>query len=55
MKTKHERTIEAEDRAARYLADANQAAEQGDQAKAEKLYKKSQFWLDRYNTLAGNN
>jgi hypothetical protein len=48
MKTKRERAIEAEDRAGRFLANANEAAERGDQAEADKLYEKSQFWLDRY-------
>lgn len=49
-----ERIIDAEVLGSRYLADANQAAEHGYHAKAEKLYDKSQFWLDRYNKLAGN-
>lgn len=40
-KSKHERMIEAEER--------------GDKIKAEKCYEKAQFWLDRYNALAGNN
>ena len=50
----NERLIEADERGSRYLADANEAAEQGRHEKAEKLYVKSQYWLDRYNTLAGN-
>jgi hypothetical protein len=54
-KTIHERTIEAEDRGNRYLADANEAMEIGNFVKAEKLYAKGQYWLDRYNKLAGNN
>ncbi len=37
-----------------YLADANEASESGQTAKAERLYAKGQFWLDRYNKLAGN-
>jgi hypothetical protein len=53
-KSKHERMIEADERGSRYLADANAAAERGDNAKAERLYEKGQFWLDRYNKLAGN-
>jgi hypothetical protein len=32
-----------------------EAAERGDHVKAEKLYAKGQYWLDRYNKLAGNN
>lgn len=50
-----ERLLEAEERGSRYLADANEAQEKGQLAKAEKLYAKGQFWLDRYNLLAGNN
>jgi hypothetical protein len=49
-----ERMMNAEYRGSRYLADANEAAERGDKAKADKLYEKGQFWLDRYNKLAGN-
>ena len=47
-------TLKAEQMASRYLADANEAAERGQDAKAEKLYIKCQYWLDRYNQLAGN-
>jgi hypothetical protein len=53
-KTLKDRMIEAEDRGSRYLADANEAAERGEKAKAEKLYAKGQYWLDQYNKLAGN-
>lgn len=49
-----ERIAEADDRGNRYLADANEAQENGKFAKADKLYAKGQFWLDRYNKLAGN-
>ncbi|HEX2600080.1 MAG TPA: hypothetical protein VHL05_14975 [Terriglobales bacterium] len=49
-----QRAIDAEVRGSQYLADANQAAERGDKAKAEKLYDKAQYWLDRYNKLMGN-
>ena len=54
MKTLHEKMIEADERGSRYLADANEAAERGQAAKAERLYEKGQYWLDRYNKLAGN-
>lgn len=54
-KTLKERILEADERGNRYLADANEAAERGDTAKAEKLYAKGQYWLDRYNKLVGNN
>lgn len=53
-KTTHEKMIEAEVKGSAYLADANKAAEEGKAEKAERLYEKSQFWLDRYNKLAGN-
>lgn len=46
--------LEADVEGSRYLANANEAAEAGNQAKADRLYAKSQFWLDRYNKLAGN-
>ena len=52
--TKSERTLKAEHLASRYLGDANEAAEAGNHAKAERLYAQSQIWLDRYNILAGN-
>ena len=53
-KTLAERTLEAEHFANRYLGDANEADERGNKGKAERLYAKCQFWLDRYNKLAGN-
>lgn len=51
----NDRIVDAEDRGNRYLADANEAAENGKNAKAEKLYEKGQFWLDRANKLRGWN
>ena len=53
-KTLAEKIAEADERGSMYLADANEAAERGDHVKAEKLYAKGQYWLDRYNKLAGN-
>lgn len=53
-KTIQERKIEAEQRCGRYLADANEASERGQTEKAEKLFAKSQFWLDRMNLLSGD-
>ena len=53
-RTTEEKMIEADVRGSHYLAEANEAAERGDKAKAEKLYEKGQHWLDRYNQLAGN-
>lgn len=49
-----DRIIDAEVRGSRWLADGNEAAEKGNATKAEKCYAKAQFWLDRYNKLAGN-
>ena len=53
-KTLNEKLLDAEHRSANFLALANQAAEAGWHEKAERLYAKSQYWLDRYNLLAGN-
>lgn len=53
-KTVRERIIEAETRGSTALADANVAAERGDTAKAERLYARAQYWLDRFNKLSGN-
>lgn len=53
-RTLAKRIQDAETRMNTHLADANEAEERGDRAKAERLYTKSQFWLDRYNKLAGN-
>lgn len=46
--------IRAEQLASKYLGDANEASERGQKAKAERLYEKSQYWLDRMNKLLGN-
>ncbi|TIU88843.1 MAG: hypothetical protein E5W06_00310 [Mesorhizobium sp.] len=54
-RTLHERIIDAEERGSRHLADANEAAEKGHKDKAEKLYDKGQYWLDRANKLRGWN
>lgn len=53
-RTLQEKIIEADERGCRLLADANEAAENGNRAKADRLYEKGQYWLDRYNKLAGN-
>lgn len=47
------RQLDAEVRSSQWLADGNEARESGNIAKAEKCYAKSQYWLDRYNRLAG--
>ena len=54
LKTQQERLQDAETRGSMFLADANEAAERGDKAKADRLYEKGQYWLDRYNKMAGN-
>lgn len=53
-KSLHDRLFEAEQRCGGYLAEANEAEERGDFAKAEKLRAKQQFWLDRMNLLSGD-
>ena len=52
-KTLSEKIADADARGGKYLADANEAAERGNQEKAEKLYEKGQYWLDRSNKLRG--
>lgn len=49
----NQKVAEADERGGRYLADANEAAERGQTAKAERLYEKVQYWLDRSNKLRG--
>ncbi len=50
-KTLSELIIDAEEKCGRLLADANEAAERGQKKKAERLYERSQFWLDKANRL----
>ena len=52
---RREKMLDADIRGSRYLGDANEASERGNRKRAERLYKKGQYWLDRYNKLAGNN
>ena len=52
-KTLDERVADADARGGNYLARANEYAERGDKEKAEKLYEKCQYWLDRSNKLRG--
>lgn len=54
LATKEEKAAYADMQASAWLADGNEAEERGDHAKAEKCFAKSQYWLDRYNALAGN-
>lgn len=44
---------DADARGSAILADANEAAEAGFKAKAERLYTRAQKWLDRSNNLRG--
>lgn len=46
--------IDAEVRGSMWLANGNEAAERGNKKRAEVCYRKAQFWLDKYNRLAGN-
>lgn len=46
-----ERMLEAEVKCSQALADANAAADCGNNKKADRLYESSQRWLDKYNTL----
>lgn len=54
-KTLQEKITHADARGCWCLAEANAAAEKGNQAKADKLYEKGQYWLDRLNKLQGRN
>ncbi len=45
--------VVAEDRASKWLGDANEAGERGQKAKEERCLAKAQYWLDRANKLRG--
>lgn len=51
-KSLYERALDADIRAGMHLGNANEASEAGNQELADKLYAKSQFWLDRYILLS---
>lgn len=53
-KSLSQKIAHADERGSYWLAEANEAAERGDKVKAEKLYEKGQFWLDRSNKLRGD-
>ena len=53
-KTVSEKVAHADERGSHWLVLANEAAEQGKDAKAEKLYAKGQYWMDLSNKLRGN-
>lgn len=48
-----DRILDAEVKASKWLADANKARESGNAEQASVCDAKSQYWLDRYNVLAG--
>lgn len=48
-----ERALDAETKASKWLADANEARESGQIELAAKCDAKSQYWLDRFNLLSG--
>ena len=50
---KLDKAQEYEARASKWLADANEQSERGNNEKAERLYEKAQKWLDRA-TIARN-
>lgn len=52
--TLQEKILEADGKAQMYLGNSNEASERGDREKADRLYAKAQFWLDRLNKLSGN-
>lgn len=52
-KTLAEKIADADARGNHWLAEANAAKEAGDNEKANKLYDKGQFWLDKSNRLRG--
>jgi hypothetical protein len=54
LPTSGDKTLDAEMRASQWLAHANDLAECGRVGASEKAYVKCQYWLDRYNKLAGN-
>ena len=55
QKTIRERIINAEIRGSMALADANAAQERGALKTADRLYERSQRWLDKANKLRGWN
>ncbi len=50
-----EKVADADARGSQWLAKANDFAEAGKKAQAEKCYDKGQYWLDRSNKLRGCN
>lgn len=54
QKTVAEKIADADQRGGDLLAKAKEAAERGQHDKAERLYERGQYWLDRANKLLGN-
>ena len=52
-RTLQEKIADADAKGSRWLAAANEANERGQVARAERLYEKVQYWLDRSNQLRG--
>jgi hypothetical protein len=52
-KTLAQKIADADAHGSKWLALANEASEKGQYEKAERLYEKGQFWLDRSNKLRG--
>lgn len=52
-KTLSQKIADADAHGGKWLALANEASEKGHYEKAEKLYEKGQYWLDRSNKLRG--
>lgn len=52
--TLEEKVVDAEARASKWLADANEQNEAGNKNKAEEFYDKAQYWLDLMNKYRGN-
>lgn len=50
-RTLEEKIAHADAMGGKILADANELAERGEKQKAENLYAKGQYWLDRSNSL----
>lgn len=51
--TKEQRALAAEEKSARYLARANELAEQGKREAAERFYDRATRWLMKANDLRG--
>lgn len=48
------RIAEYEAKAAQWLGNANEQAEQGNKMRAQRMYDRSEYWLSKANVLRGN-